>query len=527
MRLRRKIAVMFAFAVGTVSAAPATAETWYRADTHHFVILSSGKEKQLEEFAHELEQLDALMRLLFGRKPEIEPNRLTIYLLDNAKQVQELLGDEGKTVAGIYSPETDGSYAIANREKSYSSFGLSGDTVIFHEYAHHFMFRNFETPAPAWFVEGFAEFVSTAEFKRGGAWTFGKPANHRAYGLQVGPQVPIRKLLTETASGKSDYVDAFYAWSWALTHMMYRGSDDNGSQVARYFTALNEGQDPLEAAEAEFGDLDAFEAQLKKYTKGALSYSKSDKPIPYLSDITVRRLSEYESDLTQLALEARTARDVEGTRKDFAKFFDRHEPTADGLVQFATLEYLAAHRPDAQPQYDFAVADAAIDKALALDPDHVDANILKGRILLEPFDHDDDPDAGNWAKARVYFGKANRADPLDPAPLFYFANTYLKEGKKNAQIGEALEGAFYGAPESQEIRFAWAQHLVNEGEFDDAIKLLKIVSGNPHSGSGTREFIRMIEQMRDGELPIGTLTVTQTAVVESDAEGDEQSDTAG
>lgn len=279
-RLRAALLAIFALALPT----GAQAETWYRAESHHFVIYSKGSQKSVDDLAHKVEQFDALLRRLFRKEPEQQPNRLTIYLLADANAVDDLVGPGRDYLAGFYRASASGSFAVANRERGYSASDLDGQTVLFHEYAHHFMYRNFPVPAPAWFSEGFAEYASTAEFARDGSFEYGKLLLHRGHSLLSGPKIPIRKLLTEQPSGSIDEVSAFYGWSWALTHMFYR-SNDRGDQISRYLAALAGGAEPLAAAETQFGDLNALENQLQKYVRGRMTYSSSDKPLAYLSDI--------------------------------------------------------------------------------------------------------------------------------------------------------------------------------------------------------------------------------------------------
>jgi hypothetical protein len=492
MVLRLRVALT-ALAV-LVFASPAQADTWYRADTHHFVVYSNGSERNLEQFAHKAEKFDAVLRNIFDRQPEQEPNRLTIYLLDDASSVDRLIDADA---AGFYRPSSEGSFAVANRESAGSVLDLDGQTVLFHEYAHHFMYRNFAVPVPAWFSEGFAEYASTADFRSDGIWEFGKVANHRAYSILEGPKIPIRTLLTEQASGANDRVSAFYGWSWALTHMSYR-SGDGGRKIARYLDALAEGAEPLAAAEAEFGDLDQLQKDLERYVKGRMNYFRSTEPLEYLSEVTVARLSEFDSAVIELTLQRKAHFQPERTRERLQELTRGDEANAEAWYQLAALEYAVAHREDAAAQYDFTAAESAVDRALALDPDHLLANVLKGDILLEPFDHGDAPDLSLWARSRTYYSRANRADPLHPLPLYKFANSYQREGKPNPQVGAALEEAFLGAPEANELRYALASHHANEGQFDRAIELLKVIAGNPHSGSGAREQIVQLERQRDG-----------------------------
>ena len=508
MVLRLRVALA-ALAV-LVFASPAQADTWHRADTHHFVIYSNGSERNLEQFAHKAEKFDAVLRIIFNRQPEQEPNRLTIYLLDSASSVDRLTGPRRTYTAGFYRPSSEGSFAVANREKAMNVMDLDGQTVLFHEYAHHFMYRNFAVPVPAWFSEGFAEYASTAEFRPDGIWEFGNLPYHRAYSLQQGPKIPIRALLTEQASGPIERVGAFYGWSWALTHMSYR-SGDGGRPIARYLAALAEGAEPLAAAEAEFGDLDQLQKRLERYVAGRMNFYRSTEPLEYLSEVEVTRLSEFDSALIELTLQRKAHFQPERTRTRLQELTRRGEANAEAWYQLAALEYAVVLSGDAAALYDFTAAESAVDQALALDPGHLLANVLKGDILLEPLDHGDDPDLSLWARARTYFSKANRTDPLHPLPLFKFATSFLREGKPNPQVGAALQEAFLGAPEATELRYALAHYHANEGQFDRAIELLKVIAGNPHSGSGAREQIVELEKQRDGgEAQAETLTALQS-----------------
>ncbi len=476
------------------AATPAWADTWYRADTHHFVIYSDGSERNLTQFAEKAEKFDALLRTLFNRQPEQVPNRLTIYLMDNSAKVDRLMGPKRSYVAGFYRPEAEGSMAVASREKA-GEWGLDGQTVLFHEYAHHFMFRNMPIPTPAWFTEGFAEFMSTAEFERDGSWTYGGIAKHRAYSLLRGPRVPIRTLLSERAAGGIEDVSAFYGWSWALTHMLYR-SDDRGASISAYLNALKDGAEPLAAAEASFGDLDELEKRLQKYIKGDMTYSRSEEPLDYVSDIKVAELSDYRSDLVELSLQRSMGYKVDRTRGKLIELAMSEEGDAEAWYQLARLEHIAAHSDDAPIKYDFTAAQNALDRALAMKPDHLMAKVLQGDLLLEAFDHGLPESPDMWMEARRAYGAANQIDPDNPLPLFRFGTSFLKEGGKHEQTGFALQQAFLGAPEAREIRFALAQYHAGEGDLDKAIGLLKVIAGNPHDGDSARTLIAALEQTR-------------------------------
>ena len=485
--------------------APLAAQTWYRADTHHFEIYSDGGSRELENFAHEAEKFDALLRMLFNRPAKKNPVRLTIYLLDDTRAVQRLTQSNA---AGFYSRRVEQTYAVGSRESQGDRSDLGGKRVLFHEYAHHFMFHNFAFPAPSWFVEGFAEFVATADFKRNGSWTFGEPAHHRAYEVQNGPSIPIERLLSDGYERRAkDDRSSFYGWSWALTHMLYSDPEERGDQIMRYLRDMNTGMSSLEAAEKHFGDLGELEKSLRGYVRRSMAYSKSDKPIPYKDDVSVVKLSDTDSRLIGLRLERLSAADTSGLRAKLSRNAAESN-TAAAWLELAELEFFLTHREnseilredkDAEVTYDFSASQAALDRALALSPDLPRANILAGRLLLEPFDHDEEnADEANWAKARALFLKANRADPNDALALYMYAQSAQREGIEDPMIGPALETAFGFRPEFNDFRSALAMHYANEGEYDRAIGLLKIIANNPHGGKWAERQIGRLENARDG-----------------------------
>jgi hypothetical protein len=169
----------------------AASATWREASTPHFVIYSEESAESLRAFATRLERFDGAMRLMRGMgDPPIGPsNRLTIYVVPNVGSVQRIAGRHAANVAGFYVPRASGTIAVVPRSAGESGvFDMNAQTVLLHEYSHHFMMSEHATAAyPAWYIEGFAEFNATTEFNKDGSIGFGLPALHRAYGLVLFP----------------------------------------------------------------------------------------------------------------------------------------------------------------------------------------------------------------------------------------------------------------------------------------------------------------------------------------------------
>lgn len=502
------LALLAALFVGV----PAQAADWKKAETRHFVIYSDGSTGQLESFAEDLERFDALLRWAFQVPEPGRPVKLTIYLLGDSGDVARLYGRPGSGVAGFYSPRLEGSIAISHR--AYSSGGFDGQTVLFHEYAHHFMLNNYPVAIPSWLVEGFAEFVSTAEFKRDGNWAFGKVPQDRQYELFNLPKIPIERLLTERMTRENeDQLRAFYGWSWALTHMLFLGGE-NDQHVLQYLRLLNSGTPSLEAAKQAFGDLDQLERDLWRYVRGGVIGRRSDRPLPFDEGVEITQLSDTEGELRELILLRRVGtgqQPLDKTRDALARLAPT-AGTADAWYQLAHAEFSLAEDQD---EPDWSAAQAAVERALAVDAAHVRANVLMGRILAEraAAGTSDDPDI--WNRALAFIARANQADPHDPVPLFYFAQTELREGVPSEGTNGALARAFSLVRESPEARTAYAFDLARVRKYDEAIALLQVLANDPHGGERGREAIEAIEKLRDSG---GTATIR---MVPLDDEGDD------
>ena len=180
-------AALALLAIGTRASAE-----WQRASSPHFIIYADEEPAKLRAFAEKLERFDKAVRLTRSMKdpPVGDGNRLTVFIVSGAVAVQRLHRGADSRIAGFYRTSASGSIAVVPRTLARGSLGTS-DTVFFHEYAHHLMFQDFDAPYPPWFVEGFAEFMSTAEVKADGSVGLGGAAVHRAGALPNSKLVPF------------------------------------------------------------------------------------------------------------------------------------------------------------------------------------------------------------------------------------------------------------------------------------------------------------------------------------------------
>ncbi|HMO73959.1 MAG TPA: tetratricopeptide repeat protein [Sphingopyxis sp.] len=472
---------------------------WLRAETDSFIIYSEGNEKSLREFAETLQRFDSALRFLVGIGVEGEENRLPIYLLASAQDVSRLAtGSRQGSIAGFYVAGSDGSFALANRQRDTGYAGTSAaQQILFHEYSHHFMKRYVRAAFPAWFIEGFAEYYSTVEFNKEGKAEIGRPVYRRAYGLLQMPKVPAEKLLFERPSAmrNSGQMDVYYGRAWILTHMLYHNPARAG-QLGTYMKDINAGTDPRQAAIDAFGDLAQLDRDLDRYIRAPLGYRTLRDATPVPTNITIAALPAVEDALMPLRLERMSARGnaerIAKVRDDLRRLAALHGDNAEVQYELAAAEW-AMDRDTRDP----AAVRAALDRALAAKADHVRANVMLGRLLLRDLHDKGADDEAAWREARRPIQLANRTDPNDPIPLYAYFRSFQPEGRRPPDIAiKALERAFALAPENIELRVANAFALANQGDFDTALKLAQTVAFDPHDTGQGERLLEQLENMR-------------------------------
>lgn len=458
--------------------APANAQTWHRADTANFILYSDGSLTKLEEFATELEMFDALFRQNFNLSTEPPPNRLTIYLLKDSEAVGELAGS--KSTAGFYRPSSEGSLAVANRERGRGRTSLSGQTVLQHEYVHHLMARFFTFGYPAWYREGFAEFFASAEFRSNGDWSLGEPAQYRAYALRQVP-IPLEAVLFSKGHRLTSLqTDAFYGRSWLLVHKTFFDAQRR-AQLVDYLSRIGAGEDEREAFAATFGDVEALEAELDSYMRGRLSVLKSQAPIAYSGRVESQTLGEAESKLVPLRLhrrlEFKPEENIAALRSLAAEFPDN----GNVLAELALAERNLAEKAE---EPDYTVAKAAAQRALAVAPDNPAMNLLMANVEMERLEKANIYDNDQWDDVRRLIFRSLNANPSNPRGFLAQYQTFQKQGiEPPVEVINGLGEALRLAPEAHDIRIAYAFALANENLFDDAIRLVEFLASDPHNGA--------------------------------------------
>lgn len=394
--------LLFALALLALTPASALAE-WRRAESPHFIVYSDGSERSLREYTAKLERFDALLTARFGGA-SAEVRRLPVYLVADGRALRVAVPGLPEGIDGYYSSSDIDVFAVLVRGES--------DDLLLHEYSHHVMARSGDMRYPGWLREGFAEYFATATVTERGAASFGLPNPGRQYALQQNRWLPMDVVLradgsfgVDSATGRSMY----YAQSWALTHWLLTDAE-RVRNLSAYVTAVNRGEDPVEAWQAIFAMTpDQLAAQLRTYVRGRLSYARLDMP-PINPVITVTTLSPAADAVLLPMINARSWNPAE----------------IDAPALLGTLRAAAARYPDdplalvavgrAEKRWgDPAAAEAALTRALERERDNVEGLLLMADLATERgADATDEAEqTRQWDLSRDFLRRALEADPTD------------------------------------------------------------------------------------------------------------------
>ena len=504
------LAALGLFVAALMTAAPAHAE-WLRAETDHFIVYGDWSEASIRRYAQRIERYDALLRTYYPVSTENEIPKLEIFLADGGRDMNRVSPGISGSVAGYYSPNSGRIYAVVNRD------AMSGDVVMFHEYAHHFMFQMGANAYPSWFVEGFAEYYATADVQEGDL-ELGRHHPGRMNALNIGfnSWAKMEDVLTWRISrtGRAP-IFLYYAQSWAMAHY-FMSDPERTRMLGRYLNAVKQGQPSVEAMQAATGRTPAqLQDDVWRYMSGRITLLTPQIELP-VPDVTVTRLSRAEADTIWLDIRLDTMPitaekfDNDGQREvrasEIAKYEREQAEEREELIRssmtmaerlgddrIGALLAARAHRINHRP-------DLALEVLLPrLDDSSTDGDMLRvaANALLDQAKAETDPQAAANLRRRAsgFLARSMDADPLDFRVYVGLNDTRRGQARYPTDNDiSTLEVANALAPQSFEVRLRLGEAYIARNLYGEAIQTLTPVSNSPHRSAYTRRAREMINQ---------------------------------
>jgi hypothetical protein len=461
-----RVAVLLAL---WLAASPAAA-AWRRAESANFIVYSQGSEGSLRQATALLEDYNGFLRLLTGVQDPPPPNKLEVFIVRGGAALATVRPGLGKNVAGFYTA-TDAGIAAFVDDKA----GLEGEEqyqILFHEIAHHFMLQYRPTAYPPWYVEGFAEYVMTAQFDKE-TITYGQASSMRVGWLANSTWLPLDRVLFQPPPRKPEENALYYAQSWLLVHYLLRDSDRR-TKTIDYLNSTAGGEDSRAAFKRVFAvEPKAMQQDIETYAYRKMTYSRLKRRSAAAAPaMTVTALPASADDL--LLLEA--AMGVGLREADIPAMLAKVRAAAAGKGDDYSKRVLA----EAEALYgDGAAADRLLDPLLAAAPNDAELLYLKGMRHLVAARRGDD--AKERKLAQPWFVKAHKVDPNHFQTLVRYAESlsgsprFVSENTQNI-----LLLAHELAPQVSGITMSAAQMLLERGQFDQAALLLTPLASSPH-----------------------------------------------
>ena len=255
-----RIFALFILSVSTTLSQAA----WKEYESSNFIIISDERERLIDDLIESINATQATLNFIWKREAISSNNpKLKIFVFSKNRDFKEY--SINQNLAGFYSQTGNSPYIFMGSE--------SQKNVILHEVAHHFQIGGNSFNFPEWYVEGFAELVSTIETKRG-VISFGK-APERLRILSQRRPMKIRDLFERKYDNDIISSNVFYATSWALIKTILF-SDDRELSVGfdNYATQYAMGDRIFESAIKSIGKSEKY---LDELLRNSLARSRKSE----------------------------------------------------------------------------------------------------------------------------------------------------------------------------------------------------------------------------------------------------------
>ena len=418
-------------------------ETWIEVRSPHFTVLSNAGEHQGRLTAQQFEEI----RAMFGQRyPKLHADwgkPTVIFALKNEDSLKLFLPGYGKDqnamrLGGLYRLAYDKNYALVRTDVR--GIGPFPYHNLYHEYTHAYFRLNYRG-LPLWLNEGIAEFFGNTVIE-------GKDVKIGAVGepqlriLRENRLIPISTLVSIDSSSPlfntRDHSGIFYTESWAIVHYFMLSADVSDKDVLnKYLANLHDSDDPIEAANKSFGDLNSLADKLEAYA----------------------HQTTFGYERVPLSLKV--------SEKDCAA---RTLPLAEGLLAQAGFLLRANHLPEGLE---------VLHQVAAIDPSVPGYHTEVGYYQLQN---------GNYQQALKEFELAVAADPNDLSARLYLATALYREfgytEESTPQIRTHLEKIIAlnpdFAPAYAFLSVAYIQNPSgnNQRAFDAAARASRLEPGN-------------------------------------------------
>ncbi|MEP3889086.1 MAG: hypothetical protein ABJN69_01390 [Hellea sp.] len=466
---------LFAVFTFCLSSAPAQAKA-LEITSENFVLSGEFKQKDGEGLLRDLELFRKNVFLVLGvnASPELIP--VKVYIAKNEKNFKAITGVGG--FGGMYTMTHNGPAFVLNGKNGFRR-GKGARHVALHEYTHHIVSTYTDRDYPLWYNEGFANFLATFTYKNG-TFRVGDPYDAYAYSLKQKNWMPMTVVLAsmekypfnlgDTSKIGMQTTGQFYAQTWLTTHYLRNEVKYKGT-LTDYVRRLNKGERSIPAFKVAMGITpEAFEIELKAYFKknryNVQQYMTADRESAVLK---VRALTKTEAQMAKLDAMRSFVFSPERKKvviKAFEDYAAAYGENADILSARADLTALNATTKEA-----YEAARALSEKALALEPENIDANNIAALVTAHQYVRNLGGTQADVKKIRKHAAKVLRHNSQIPLANYSYALSYKDDytPPENALNAAGFALDYYRDKGFMGSNLGLATILANGEKYDEAM----------------------------------------------------------
>lgn len=489
-----------------VFALPARAAEWMLLESEHFSLYARDNEAVARDYLRQLEGFRWLALKVLGSSGRSlrAQSRFQIYLMPGQSALRAAYPSLSEHVAGVYHNCTEGSVAHSAFSVRWRTSQDFNQIVLQHEYAHHLMFQYATTTYPAWFVEGFAEYMAPTEYE-GGALSLGEVHEARSRRLAQPVWLPFEDVLRWDGSqrkGDDDFGNMVYSQSWLLAHYML-SDDERSKKLAAYFVALGAGEEPVDAFRRVTGIEPAeLRKLLQRYLRGGIPTLRvrgEDLPKPAIKAAPLGADADSylpEASALQACVSDKRGQEILGKLRTLAP---KPAQASPGLR-------LALARAEGR----FGDAEAAVamlENHLAAEADSAEGHYLLGRAWgrrAQALDGDAQQAARDSERSHLL--KAYRLRK-DHAPTLYHLARALERKAIDNNVLNAARAARLLAPSVGEYAVYEVWLDLQAGDREHAVRALGPLASNLHDPAAAARARQAVEAIRAGKSTADVFTL--------------------
>ncbi len=463
---------------------------WIEVQAGDIRVISQLSEKKTRELGRNLVRFQEVAGKLLGGT-RIEPRIETELVVTASRRVYHEDAKGSSETAGYFLSGVRRNIAVA-----YRSRGTNLTEVILHEYVHFLQRNGGRVRVPAWYDEGFAQFLMGTKFEKDVAKIGSIPL---ASAQLVQNSIPLP--VAEVVSAKNLYAWSdtrtarFYATSWELVHYLILSSPTREKfplQLASYLRATGEGADPAQSFEDAFG-LSTEDADRKLSIRRTRGFPTLAMPLPPGGNTLpgVRPMDQAEVDLVFGNLNLARGAYTEA-RSYFEKALERRPAMPRALSGLADTWKFEGEFDKARPLFERAIALAPQDALIQLDMGEFYDSLSRAS---------EDPDEQRRLRLeeRTHYARANQIAPDMPETFLVNGVSHARDAEQDPEAMQkalaSLEHAHFLLPGSFDVSWALASGYLQAGDREAAEAMIAALGAEGHSRGRGEEVASLREQL--------------------------------